>query len=504
MSPVVSFHDWSGGEFGELGPTGAKDTQFTGSNVQLYKDGTVGPRPGIKTITVTSSTVGSLWSMKGIGAADSNFRMIFGQGHLMKRFTINDGTIIATGTISATVTLATQIIQSGPSTGVMPVYNSTVYALFGDNPPVALTAAPGASVAALYGARVVVGATSSNQNRVYYSSAVTATAVVSTTWPATNFFDIGIADWAITHLDETRQRLTIANNGGDFWGLSGTPGVNDVLRRQPRGDLTPARWYHATRVGEGIWFLPFGEDFPVSFTGAVVDKLRYKYLRYTAGTGTEHFAVSIPSLDAVIFYEAGGSNRGLMMTNGAWTYQTFGVATRFASTWTAGGAGMDYDLPLVMSDGGSASTAPLFYSFQPSLDRPGKASDTYAQPGDNSTTPLTASMSSRWWFTPGQKDIQVTSVTVDGFTWNTGSSSTNHVDLQVRSLFRFGDVPYVDSAVQSFDQAASLTTADRQDARFRATNPAAPWAQGFQIVLTNLRGFAVRRIRVEYTEGPNR
>lgn len=504
MSPQVMLEDWSGGEFGDLGPTGCKDNQWTGSNVMLYKDGSVGPRPGIKSFTTSGGVAGPLWSMRGIGATDSDFKMVYGQGQLVKRFTFAGTATITTGTVSITVTNTTQIIQNGTLGGVLPIYGSQVYVLDGTNPPTGLASSPGALVATLYGVRVVAGNTLANPNRVYYSAAVTTSSIATTTWPATNFFDVGASNWGVTDLDETRQRLTIATSGGDFWGLSGTPGVNDVLRRQPRGDLSPARWYHATRIGETIWFLPFGEDFPVNYTGAVINKLQYNYLRYTGGSGADHYAVSIPALDAVVFYETGGSNRALQRINNAWSYHTFGVTTRFASPWTVGGAFMDYDLPLLMSDGGTASVAPSFYSYQPVLDRPGKVGDTYAQPGDNSTTPLTASMSSRYWWGTGDKDIQVTEVTVDGFTWNTGSSTDNNCSVQVRSLFRYGDVPYTDSVVQSFTQAPSLTTADRQDARFRATNPGAPRAQGFQIILTGLRGFAVRRIRVEYTESARR
>lgn len=505
MSPVVSFTDFSGGEFGDLGPTGCKDNQWTGNNVMLYKDGSVGPRPGVKVFSPTGGIAGPLWAMRGIGQVGSNdFNMVYGQGQLVKRFNFSGGATITTGTVSITVTNTTQIIQSGPLGGVMPIYGSQVYVMDGTNPPTALGSSPGAYVATLYGVRVVVGNTSANPNRVYYSAAVTTTAVGSATFPATNFFDVGVANWGVTYTDETRQRLTITNQGGEFWGLSGVPGVNDVLRRQPRGDLSPARWYHAVRVGESIWFLPFGEDFPVEYTGATVDKLKYKYLRFTGGDTIDRMAMAIPALDIVAFYEVGGSNRALLRANDAWSYQTFGVTTRFASPWTTGGAYMDYDLPILMSDGGTAAAAPNFYSWQPSLDRPGKTGDTYAQPGDNSTTPLTASMSSRYWFGTNDKDIQVTEVTIDGFTWNTGSASTNHCDVQVRSLFRYGDVPYADSVVQSFDQAASLTTSDRQDCRFRATNPGAPYAQGFQIILSAMRGFAVRRIRVEYVETARR
>ncbi len=508
MSPQITFADWSGGEYGDLGPTGAKDNMFTGSNVMVFKDGTVGPRPGIvqTAIVGTSTATGMLWACRGIGSSDGNHKVVIGQGQLVKRITplTPSAGFLTTGTVSITVTVTTQVVQTSTSQAVIPIYGSNVYVTDGTNPPTGLASAPGAAVAIPYGSRLMVANAPGAANRVYYTNAITTSAIANATFGATNFFDVGFGAWPITHLDETRQRLTIPNQGGDFWGLSGTPGVNDVLRRQPRGDVAPIKWYQATRVGEGIWFLPFNEDFPVSYTGAITNKLQYKYLRYTGGNGLEHFVTSLPAYEAVLIYEVGGNNRALQLANNIWSYHTFGVTTRFATPLTVGGPGSDYDGPLLLTDGGSDAGSPSFYFYDPALDRPGKTSDLFAQPGDNSTTPLTASMSTRYWWTPNDKDVQVTEITIDGFTWNTGSASTNHLDVQVRSLFRFGDVPYTDSVVQSFDQPASMTTADKQDARFRATNPGAPWCQGVQIILSNMRGFALRRIRVQYKEGPSR
>lgn len=510
--PQTTFNDWSGGEYGDLGPTGAKDNMWTGLNMMVYTDGSVGPRAGTKPISGVNAAMGALWAVRGVGASvPGQADIAMGQAHLIKAFVLNTltGAIISSvysvGTVTLTVTTTTQITQVGAASGVIPVYGDAVYQFNSEFLTVtALANSPGAMVAVPYGSRLAVANAPTAANRVYYTNAITTSAIASATFGALNFFDVGFSAWPITHLDETRQRLTIPTQGGDFWGLSGTPGVNDVLRRQPRGDLAPAKWHHATRVGESIWFVPFNEDFPVNYTGAVVDKLKYKYLRYTSGVTSEHFVTSIPSLEAVLFCQVGGTNRGLLRMNDVWSYHTFGSTTRFATPFTVGGVSEDYDAPLVMCDGGGAAAAPVFSTFQPSLNRPAKTSDIWAQPGDNSTTPLTATLSTRYWWAPADKDLQVTEVTIDGFTWDTGSASTNHIDVQVRSLFRFGDVPYADSAVQSFDQAASATTADRQDARFRATNPGAPYAQGFQIILSAIRGFAIRRIRVQYTETARR
>lgn len=508
--PSITFSDFTGGEFAQLGPTGCKPNQFTGTNVMVYQDGSIGPRPGVKQVAVTSTVVGSVWAFRGLGAAPgvTDFQYLFGQGQRVRKFTdtLSSG-ITTVGTVSITATVTTQIIQNGPLTGYIPLYGAGVYQV-SSTTVTALTASPGARVGAPFGVRLLVGNTIANPNRIYYSAAADPTS-----WPALNFFDIGLAAWPNTYMDEIRQRMSIANQGGEWWSESGVPGVNDVLRRLPRGDLGPLQWYHAVRMGEVVWFLPAGDDFPVQFTGSTVNGLALDYLRFTNGTGTDYFLSALPVPQVVTAFEVGGSNRGLIMSHGTWSYHQFGVTTRFATPGSIGGTSADYDRPMLLTDGGSASAAPSFYTFAPALDRPGKVGDSYAQPGDMSTTPLVASMAipyhwaSRYYHATSiatDSDLTVQEVTLDGFTWNTGSSATNHCDVQVRSLFRYGTAnnptAYKDSTAQSFDQPTASTPADRTDVRVRLRFGDQQPAQGFQIRLSNMRGFAVRRIRVSYTE----
>lgn len=505
--PEVVFSDWSGGEMGDLGPTGCKDNQFSGMNVMVYKDGSVGPRPAVKASLSVNPTP-LPWAFRGVGSPDGNHRVFIGTGKTIYSYRYGADTYNFLATISITVTVTTQIIQAGPAHAEIPIYGDKVYEVndFGTSTVQAIPSSPGAQVGSLLGVRLMVGNTPTNPKRVYYTAAQTATAIAASTWPALNFFDVGLPDWNITFMDEQRQRMAIANNGGEWWGLSGTPGVNDSLRRQPRGDLSPFKWYHCARLGESVWFLPLGEDFPAQFTGSTVDRDRYKYLRFNGGTTAEFIAGALPPSNTALFASCvpiGSAGAGLMFHNDVWTYHSFTDMLwpiQFLTPLSVGGPNTDYDSPLLLAGWRSDLTTLAAYALQPSLDRPGKSSDTYAAnlaPGTHTVT-----LATRYWW--GQdRDIKITAITIDGFTWNVGAGS-NNVDVQVRSLFRFGTVPYADSTVQSWSELASATTSDRTDKRFRVTNPDAPWAQGFQIRLSAINGFAVRRIRVEYDEGPKR
>src|SRR3990167_2675901 len=118
----------------------------------------------------------------------------------------------------------------------------------------AMTSSPAARAIAQYGERVLlVGASGANYRRLRYSAKADPDS-----WPALNFIDIPYPNTAqegftVTYITDLRQRLLIANDGGEWWALSGVPGVNDVLRRQQRGDRVPASRHSVARVGESVY-----------------------------------------------------------------------------------------------------------------------------------------------------------------------------------------------------------------------------------------------------------
>lgn len=498
---VITFEDFSGGEWGDLGPFGAQAGMFNGSNVMRYNDGSIGPRPGTKALAPTGAVTGTVWGFAGLGAQATRAQ-VFGIGSNVYGFTLGDNAISALGTVSTTATTASQIIQYGAGKGQLTRYNDKTYQIDSLSPVVTpLSGSPGAKTLAPYGIRLIAANYTATATATVLAKRVAYSAAADlTSWPALNFFDVGNIDWGVTYLDEIRQRLVIANEGGEWWALTGTPGVNDSLRRQPRSDVAPLQWYHAARLGETIWFFPSGEDFPAQFTGIVVDKLRFKHLRFTDGDGSDWSMHALPVSEMLCAFEDGGDNRGMLLANDAWSYQSFGITTsKFNAPASIGGAGADLDMPLVMCNGGGASP-PTFATFHPGLDRPGKTSDTYAQPGDNSTTPLTASLNFPAIMAKDGYDLWAKKVTVHGFKWNTGSASTNHFDLTVRRYLQRNSDDTKDSASLSFDEAASATTSDRTP--FSVTFGIGDQQRGHavQVRLSALRGVAIEKVEVDCDE----
>lgn len=253
------------------------------------------------------------------------------------------------------------------------------------------------------------------------------------------------------------------------------------------------------RLGETLWFLPATTDFPAQFTGAVADKLRLRHLAFAGGVGgsaTAFGAAAFQPSETLIFTNS-TTSKMLAQHNGVWSVHTIpaGVGP-YVSSVADGGVAVN-DGSLILCDGGGVGVAAKFYSWRPTIDRPGKVGDTDAQPGDGSTTPLVANFAVPERWSRDGKEFTVRSVTVDFVKWNTGATATNHIDVTVRSLYRHGVASHKDSAVKSWDEAPSATTADKTSDRhifnFGDQGP----AHGFQIRFDALRGVAIRRFIVQ-------
>lgn len=496
-SRIVRFDDWTAGEYGDLGASSAPDKSFTGSNVIRYTNGLLGPRPGLKNLAPTSVPTGVVWGMRGTGTGTRG--IVFGVGTSVYGFTFGVGNAASSiGTVATTPTLA-QIIQFG-SDAYCVISGDKAYKI--DPAAAAVTAyasAPGGECICIYGERMIIGYTAAAANRIRYSAANDYT-----TWSA-NYVDVGSVDWGITYVEEIRNRLAIANEGGEWWNLSGVPGVNDVLRRTPREDAAPRKWHNAARLNERLLFNPYSDDYPVGFTGAVSDKFRYAHLRFTGSSGNNIGVAGQGGQDMAMFVEATSSSpKGLLFYQQTPTYHTFGIAASRLISPVSTGAIASENNPFILCDGGGAASAGKFYAFAPFLDRPGKTGDTLAQPGDDSTTPVAASFTTPEWWSPNGEEVTVRAVRVDFAKWNTGSSSTNHFDLQVRSLHRYNQASTKDSAVIAFDEAASTTTSDgTTDSRVYRFGDQGT-GHGFQIVCSAMRGVAIDRFIVEIDLDPAR
>lgn len=489
---TIIFDSFRGGEYGQLDASGAPPDSFTGQNVMVYLDGTIGPRPGMIALAPSGIPTGAVWGLLGTGRTATN-GVLFGVGNTVYGFTLSPlGAVTSIGTLAGTPsTSPVKMVQYGAQTAYAVVYGDKGYKIEPATPAVtAVSAFPAARVCGVYGERMIAANVAANPNRVYYSAGSDFTS-----WPALNYFDV--SSWPVQYVEDARSRLAIANSGSEWWTLSGVPGVNGTLRRAPRADVSPFAPNHVARLGETLWFLPASSDFPAQFTGAVADKLRLRHLSFANGsiTAAGYGAAALAASETLLFTNSDQA-RALMFHNDVWTMHTIPAGVGPYVTATADGGVEVNRGDLILCDGGGASTAAAFYAFRPTLDRPGKVSDTAAQPGDGSTTPLVAGFTTAERWARNGAEMTVRSVTVDFVKWNTGATATNHIDLTVRNLYRTGVGGTKDSTTAEWDEAASVTTADKTPDRAVLTFGDQGPAHGFKLVFENLRGVAIRRATV--------
>lgn len=493
---TVTFDNFSVGEFGTYGPGRAPRGSFTARNMMRYLDGSIGPRPGMVQLSPSGLGTGAVWGLCSPSVATAN-NVVFGQSNHVYAFTwagASVGSVVDCGTVASTPTAVQQMIPYGRKV-LLANYGDKAYIVTPATPTItAYASSPAGQLVAVYGVRMIDAQTASNINRVYYSAADDFTS-----WPALNYFNVPTTA-ALSFVQELRSRLAIATNENEWWALSGVPGVNDTLKRTPRADLAPASWPDAARAGESAHFISQGDDWPVEFTGTVTDQLRFRHLAAVLSATNNKAVATIPQTQtiAAVFSD---NDSMLLRHNETWTKHALGFTPARLISATGINATSTYKNGLILTDGGGSGVTPKFYAFHPQIERPGKTADLNAQPGDGSTTPLDAYLYTPEQNTPDGTEATVRAVHVHFKKWNTGSSSTNHFDLTVRSTRRHGSDDR-DSSAREWDEAPSLTTSDAEGDRVTLMFGDQGRGAGFQLRFDNVRGVAFGPIIVELDYDP--
>jgi hypothetical protein len=510
---IITIEDFSGGEYGLEAAFRGAPNQFTGTNVVRYVDGSLGPRNGLKRITTSGAAM--LGEVKGWGQNDLA-RVAGNKPHWLivgttAVFLMNDSGLVATsGSIAVTPAEPPTFIQKAQLSYIS-VINDKLYKV--DHTAATTTAiaspnSPGLRSIVQYGERTMAAGpngkapdgSAAPQNRLYFSAAGNPES-----WPAANFIDVGDSNIAITALVPQRTHLAIITSDGAWWILTGVPGVNPVLRRQ-LASVSPAFPHHVTALGNGnlgytIASTPNGSTPSLGqFSGSAID------LHPRIAFGNGRLSGPLPSYTAVPlknvndWFIMGGSavapNQLALQKDGTWTLHQFQVAGvtlyGFAISETVGDTHR-------FTDGGSVGVTPKFYSWRAYNNRPTFTSDGSTQPGDDSTTPFTASFTLPEWTAPSGQEVAVVEVAVDFITYATGSPATTHFDLTPTITRIFNGGSRTLSAL-SWDETtdaggvASTTGGIQRRKRFSFGQPQE--GGGFTLQFSNLRGVAIQRVHV--------
>jgi len=463
-------------------PNGA----FTALNMMRYRTGLFGPRPGIKTITVTSMTAGdAVW----FDAATAHQTFYWGlQGGTAVKSALAQGSAeTALGAVGGNQTRAAsqpdrisgRILLTNDGDGVYEI-SAAVTALdttYGDD---------GYTVAA-YRDRVY-SPDGTNQYEVYYSAAGD-----STTWAATQFFAVG-EDGTIYNLSVIADSLYIQKEQA-LYILDGSP-ISGRLRRLGDFKLERAGFIRTNgHVGYGANEVS-GD--PIMIRDRRARRIAPWMRDYFPSTNNRSLRYDVNDRGTVfgtLANENTNDDTGILSYEGLWTVHTFGVDINFSAMANVDVVGTAYpeseDVAVIVNNDGSD---PAFYTFNPSLDRPGNTGDNWATVGDASTTPESATWSTGILDLGDGARFIVRKVRVWFQKWDTGSGTAEGFTLGVDAIGDPNASSYTSSSTtQAFSEAATDGN-DVQEYLFGEQG----YGTACQLNFTGVHGVAFRKIKVYY------
>lgn len=487
-SIITTFDDFSGGDYGVLDGERAPKNTFKATNMLVYADGYVGPRPGLKNITPASMPTGKLLTLVPTPIVGRDGMFII--GNTVYRFDLGTpgtaptsmGTLDVTPTVVLRPYLITDVFY-------MAVPGDKTYFLDPTNDDVSdIASSPSGTDCVIWNDQLIV-VSDDNTNRLLASAPGDVN-----DWTEGRFIDIGDR-WEITGVRTMRNYLGILKRNGAFIlaGVIGDPDSESV-RQMSSSTTTLHPWCAETDSDDKYWFIPVFRDNPASYDAAQLRQLpRWVFSGEVSTDATPVLGQGLammtgdqtPSTIALVRGES--VREALVQHNGVWTRQHFETAVSGMCAGDGDG--------FVVTDGGGAGTAAAIYRTYFGTNRPGFVGDVLVSPGDNSTTPIDAHITLPQWWSPAGREVQVSQVIVDFKSWNTGTTATNHFDVAVKVMgrARAAEVTYTHST--GFDQVVSASSTNGTRQRMQFNMLCAPGA-GFEITLSNIRGCAIRCVTV--------
>ena len=435
---VLEYGDFSRGEYGDLGPRVPVDEGWwSGSNMMRFRDGSIGPRPGLRKLTNVDIPDGTVRWMHPT-ASDRTLAVI---GNKACRLLIDRdaGTItLETDFGGAAVPDGDYPVQGQSRTGnewiLVPGQGLYRFNSVGDDRDVISTDIKGRAMH-FFRDRLLVA----NGSRVWYSQPG------PTGWETLdNYFDITSYN-PVTGFFELRNGIVVAA-GGDGKHLdmvTGTIGTSSSVLRRLSSHGAPEHPDHAASIdGEALLLVSAQRAFPELYNGAAWEELTH--LAYLGADGatieaetSTHKAVQLSRagswlLTTGLVDETEAHHRALLNWDGCRTINAWGqILYPVARSYPDG-------VVVLAGHNPADATEPWFFLFDPSLDRPGYDDDLTADVTDTGTGTLEARVTLPAWEAPDGKEAAVRSVIVDFEKHTVGGSEPRRMQARVANRRPYG------------------------------------------------------------------
>ena len=488
-SQVIRFDDWSGGEYGSLGGRKAPPGSWTGTNVMVYRNGSLGPRAGLRNTTPSGFPGGTIWGLVATGVPGADGLIVVGPSVYTFALGATGGAMTFIGNLLAGPTAPVGLVAV-PGAVYLSSLGDRTYKVAGGVAALPGTAYGGRHLA-IHGTRLVIGHLTESGGPVLLRRMRWSDAAAET-FAAANFVDAG-DPWHISGLHTMRDVLTIAKQNqwlvltGSLADLGGTVGLDATIRRVSRHDGPLRGGEAAVGASELCWFQGLFDRCPSLFTGSAASRLAH--LDYTASVPNDgsdatptHAVVALDragSGEAGVAFVAQPDGRAALHHNGTWSFHTLGAG--------AGARGVASSGRVHLASSGAVWT--WDYGF----DRPGDGSGSASQ-GDGNSVPVPASVTVPEWWAPAGEVVQVRSVVLELDSYTTNSAATNHVDVLVDCLGPYQAEGVVTAVTQAFDRPQGGGTGGSPHRITFGVDGSR--GGGFRIRLENIRGCAIRAVTV--------
>lgn len=495
--PILgAFSNFGGGEWGAIGARHAAAGQFTGTNVMVYLDGSIGPRPGILDQTPGADTFGvpnvlpnGILAMGRQRSSQAVQWIIDLSGrpwsasypNRFRWFHYDNPIALASPPVIDTV-------DDGALTFVTS-YTQESYQLTHDTQScTALPGSPGGRAITVFGEHLVVGGPNGAANQIRFSDPNNFDS-----WPALNFINMGSPQLAIHSLAVQRNILIVTFEDGSIFTISGTLGVNEVVRQFTASSPRTAS-LQATRVAltkRGVLWRRGRATAPESFDGTQLRAL--SYLDNWLTTTADDLAITGGADDDDVLF-IGASGRLLMLHNAVWNKHELALLDTAPDSGQALGW-YDGEQQLVIGSSRDDGTANI-YVLPLALERPPMVAlgDTVVDAG----TGLTPSAS----FTlPEIRDsagrtIAPRQVVVRFTKYDTGVAETNHFGVTVSVPDVYENTQQADLVQAPFDEDPSLasTAGIRQEKLFGLDT--GEDGSSVSVTISDIRGVSIQEVVV--------
>lgn len=302
---IATWDDFSGGHWGNLGPSDADPDMFGGVNMIGVDDGSLAPATSSRHLRLNANPIGKLWGMYWGWGADGNVYFITSPAATtitntcyLYRFDPNPTSLPITLTTVSTFTtrfLTEPDWVTNRTNIYFTVYGDKCYEIRGTIPDLIpiIGPSPGGKCIAIYKDRIFVGNINDvthgvKANRIHFSGSDTTNDTENgAVWEATNFFDLGgvrnnenSPTLAIMGLFPMRDYLVAICDDQQIFLISGTPNLDLTVRRaygfhKGSGGLTAFTPRHGA-VDPGqvrTWFYDHTIRAPVRFNGASITRI---------------------------------------------------------------------------------------------------------------------------------------------------------------------------------------------------------------------------------------